>query len=90
MKLSLVRVLPVVIALLVPSAALAEDQGGSTPASKTPSGATQATHAGGKHKAHTAKRAKAGAKTKKAPKAAKKAPKASKKAPKASKKAAAK
>ncbi len=79
MKLSLVRVLPLAIALLAPSAALAEEH----PAKD---GAPQKHHV-----AHTAKRAKASPKpkaAKKAPKASKKAPKASKKAPKASKKAA--
>ena len=80
MKLSLVRVLPLAIALLVPSAALAEEHNDGA----APKG----------HVARTAKRAKSAAKphrSVKAPKAAKKAPpKAAKKAPKASKKAAAK
>jgi hypothetical protein len=84
MKLSLIRVLPLAIALLVPSVALAEDQGGAP--SKPPAAQEGAA---GKHKAHTAKRAKAGAKPHKAPKAKPaKAPKAAKKAPKASKKTA--
>jgi hypothetical protein len=78
MKLSLVRVLPLAIALLVPSAALAE-----APATGGAAGGTHKSHA-----THTVKRAKAGAKPHKAPKAAKKAPKAAKKAPKAAKKAA--
>ena len=89
MKLSLIRVLPLAIALLVPSAALAEDHPAKSADAKPAAGAT----AGHKPRAtHTAKRAKAGPKAKpvKAPKASKavKAPKASKKAPKASKKAA--
>jgi hypothetical protein len=77
MKLSLVCVLPLAIALLAPSAALAEEHAGKGPG-KTPVHHT------------TAKRAKASPKPKaaKTPKAAKKAPKAAKKAPKASKKAA--
>jgi hypothetical protein len=81
MKL-LLRVLPLAIALLVPSMAFAEDAGHGAAASKP---AAAKTHAG-----RTAKRAKAStAKPKKAVKAkAPKAPKAAKKAPKAAKKAA--
>jgi hypothetical protein len=90
MKLSLVRVLPLALALLVPSAALAEEHGGQAGGSTPPSAAHKV------HAARTPKRAKAGAKAPKAakatktPKAAKatKAPKAAKKAPKAAKKAA--
>ena len=75
MKLSLVRVLPLAIALLVPSVAFAEDPGGAS--SKAP--AAQEGAAGGKHK--PAKRAKAAKPAKKAPKAkSAKAPKAAKKA----------
>jgi hypothetical protein len=83
MKLSLVRVLPVIFALLVPSLALAEEP-------SAPKAGDSASHK--PHVTQTAKRAKGASSKRKAkaspPKAAKKAPKAAKKAPKASKKAA--
>jgi len=86
MKLSLVRVLPLAFALLVPSVAFAEDQGA---APSKPVAAEEGAAAAGKHNAHTAKRAKAAKPHKAAPKSkATKAPKAAKKAPKASKKVA--
>jgi hypothetical protein len=79
MKLSLVRVLPLVIALLVPfvpSSALAEEPGGHD-------GATPKPHAAHVKRAKAAKPHKAvKAKAPKAPKAAKKAPRAAKKAAK--------
>jgi hypothetical protein len=84
MKLSLVRVLPLAIALLVPfvpASALADESGSQTGVPSKPHAAKVA------HTAHP-KRAKA-AKPKKAVKAKPaKAPKAAKKAPKAAKKAA--
>jgi hypothetical protein len=81
MKLSLVRVLPLAVALLVPfapSSAFAEETGGHDGAASKPH-AAHATHA---------KRAKAAKPHKAAKPKAPKAPKASKKAPRASKKAA--
>jgi hypothetical protein len=77
MNLSLLRVLPIALALLVPSVALAEEHGS---ARKAPSHTVKRAKAGAKKKA--AKPPKAAKKAATAPKASKKAPKASKKAAK--------